>query len=177
METGATQSIEATLGKDARLCWLPHPCVPHANAAFTGSNRIFLSEGAGVLWGEVFTCGRKLNGEAFAFSSYHVRTEIYIENKLTLLDNICVQPQQLSVDAMGQLEGFTHQASLIFLQAGNRIAKETVEQIAAFLSGCGEILYGITHGPADSLVIRILGNAAEKLFAHLQTIQTIIYAS
>jgi urease accessory protein len=164
MKTGASQSIEVTLDKGASFCWLPHPCVPHANAVFTGSNRIFLSEGARVLWGEVFTCGRKLNGEAFAFSSYHVRTEIFIAGRL-------------AVNALGQMEGFTHQASLLFLEAGGRIGEETRERIAAFLSGRQNILYGITEGPANSLVVRLLGNAAERLYDYLQTIQTMIYAS
>jgi urease accessory protein len=177
MSTGATQSIEIHLEKNAGFCWLPHPCVPHANATFTGNNRIFLAEGASVLWGEVFTCGRKLNGEAFAFSSYHVRTEIYIQNRLVLLDNICLQPKHLPVQAMGQMEGFTHQASLLSIKAGARIPKEQQERIAAFLSECNDILYGVSLGPADSLVVRILGNAAEKLHDHLRTIQKIIYAS
>ena len=177
MKTGASQSMEVTLAKGASFCWLPHPCVPHANAAFTGSNRIFLSEGARVLWGEVFTCGRKLNGEAFAFSSYHVRTEIFIAGRLALVDNSCITPRTLAVNALGQMEGFTHQASLLFLEAGGRIREETRERIAAFLSGCQEILYGITEGPANSLVVRLLGDAAERLYDYLQTIQTMIYAS
>lgn len=177
MTTGASQTIEVRLGKDAGFCWLPHPCVPHADAIFTGNNRVFLADGASLVWGEVFTCGRKLNGEAFAFSSYHVRTEIYVNNRLALLDNVCLQPGNIPVHALGQMEGYTHQASLLFIKAGNRVAKETYEGIAAFLSGCEDILYGITHGPADSLVIRLLGNAAEKLYDHLRTIQTIIYAS
>ena len=177
MVTGATQSIEVHLAKDAVFCWLPHPCVPHADASFCADNRIFLGEGASVVWGEVFTCGRKLNGEAFAFSSYRARTEIYIAGKLALLDNVCLEPQNLPVHALGQMEGYTHQASLLFIKAKNRIDKDIYEHIGAFLDGCEDILYGITRGPADSLVIRILGNAAEKLHDHLRTIQTIIYAS
>jgi urease accessory protein len=177
MTTGATQSTEVHLAKDAGFCWLPHPCVPHANSSFSAHNRIFLEEGAGVVWGEVFTCGRKLNGEAFAFSSYRARTEIYLANKLALLDNVCIEPQNIPVHALGGMEGFTHQASLLFIKAKHRIAKDTYEHIRAFLDGCEDILYGVTQGPADSLVIRILGNAAEKLYDHLRTIQTIIYAS
>lgn len=177
MKTGATQSMEVRLGEGAEFCWLPHPCVPHANSVFTGENRIHLAAGARLLWGEVFTCGRKLNGEVFAFSSYHVRTEIYIKNRLALLENISLNPQTVPVDTLGQMEGYTHQASLLWIQEGDRPSKQTQDEIANFLGDSKDILYGISEGPADSLIIRLLGNAAEKLSDHLRTIQNIIYGS
>lgn len=176
MNTGASQDMEVHLAKGASFSWLPHPCVPHTNSIFAGTNRVFLGPRARLLWGEVLTCGRKLTGEVFAFSSYRMRTEVYITGRLALLENISLQPAAMPVNTLGQLGEFTHQASLLFIEEGGRVAEDTREQIAAYLAG-QPLLYGLTEGPANSLIIRMLGHAAEEMYDHLRTIQNMINAS
>jgi urease accessory protein len=170
MKSGAVQRMEVQLEKDAFFCWLPHPCVPHANSIFTGRNRIILAEGCQLLWGEVLTCGRKLNGEVFALSSYHVRTEIFAGDELILLENMYLRPGVLPVEAMGQMEGFTHQASLLWV--GGCIGEKSA-QIESCLSGREGVIGGVSAGPKDSLVIRLLGNGAEILYDILKAIAEI----
>jgi len=168
MRQGAVQRVEVRMEKGACLCWLPHPCVPHENAIFTGINQIFLSKDCKFVWGEVLTCGRKLNGEVFNFSKYHMRTEVFVDGELALLENVCLRPSVLSVGMPGQMEGFTHQASLLVMGKG---AGERKREIDAYLSErCLEILFGVSEGPAGSLVVRILGNKAEPLYDCLKGI-------
>ena len=45
---------------------LPHPSVPHEAIDFTSRNKIYLSDNCSLIFGEVLTCGRKLNGEVFS---------------------------------------------------------------------------------------------------------------
>lgn len=166
MKGGASQSMEVRLGAGASFCWLPHPCVPHAESIFSARNKVFLSEGCELVWGEVLTCGRKLRGEVFALSSYHVRTEVYLYERLALLENVFLRPSVLPVEATGQMEGFTHQASLLYIrQDGERRAG-----VEEYLSGIEGILYGVTDGPMNSLVVRMLGNKAEQLYDCLKRI-------
>jgi len=174
MKKGAAQRMEVRLGKGACFSWLPQPCVPHEDAIFMGSNRIFLSEGSQLVWGEVLTCGRKLTGEVFAFSSYHVRTEIFMQDRLVLMENVCLRPSVLAVEGLGQLEGFTHQASLLFV-ADNAVEKKG--GIVEYLSGLPEVVYGVSQGPAGSLVVRILGNKAEPLYDCLKAMAGLLISS
>lgn len=176
MKTGASLNMEVHIDRKAAFCFLPHPTVPHATSVFTGRNRIFLGPRARLLWGEVVTCGRKLTGEVFAFTSYRMRTEVYIADRLALLENVSLQPAVLPVNTLGQLAGFTHQASLLYIQEGRRTPEDIPVQIAAFLASRQSIAYGITEGPANSVVVRMLGHAAEELYDHLRTIQNIIDA-
>jgi len=177
MKTGASQHMEVHMGEGASFCWLPHPCVPHASSIFSGSNRIFVGTGGRLIWGEVLTCGRKLTGEVFAFSSYRMRTEVFIDGRLALLENIYLQPGMTPVNTISQMDGFTHQASLLFVEEGRQSPKELREEIAAYLSSAHHLIFGVTEGPAGSLVIRLLGHAAEELYDHLRIIQNIIDAS
>jgi urease accessory protein len=173
MKEGACQRMTVHVGKNACFCWLPHPCVPHARSVFRGRNYIYLDKDAQLLWGEVLTCGRKGSGEQFTLSSYHVRTEVHINGRLALLENVCLRPSVIPVGSMGQLEEFTHQASLLCVHEA--MSPEMHDRIGSFLSHQAGIAYGHTEGPAGSLVIRILGDKAEPLYNMLKTIQTMIY--
>ncbi|HMH20126.1 MAG TPA: urease accessory protein UreD [Puia sp.] len=187
MKKGASQTMEIRVGKGASFCYLPHPCVPHANSIYTGRNRIFLSEGSGLIWGEVLTCGRKLSGESFQYSRYQSMTEVFIKGRLALRDNICLRPSITDIHGIGQLEGFTHQGSLLFLREGPDPHKGkgegpgamqysfgwAREEIESLLLKEKDIAFGISSPPGGGWIVRILGNRAEQLHACLKKIALI----
>jgi urease accessory protein len=172
MKKGAKQLMEVYLQKGSSFIYLPHPSVPHENSAFVAINKFFLSSGCRLIWGEILTCGRKLNGEVFQFSKYHSITEVFINNKLVIKENLLMQPSLIDPTVIGQLEGFTHQASFIFLdEKANCI--NMADTIYEFLSLQQEITFGVTAAPANGLIIRILGYKAEQLHDCLKAIAKI----
>jgi urease accessory protein len=173
MKKGARQLMEVYLKKGSSFVYLPHPSVPHENYVFTTTNKFFLNSGCRLMWGEVLTCGRKLNGEVFRFSKYHSITEVFMNNRLVIKENLLMQPAVIDPAAIGQLEGFTHQASFIFwdekmdcIDAGNIIHEYLLLQ--------NEIVSGVTAAPANGLIIRLLGYRAEQLYDHLKAIVRIL---
>ena len=79
----------------------------------------------------------------------------------------------MDVYQVGLLEGFTHQASLIYLN--ERIdGKMLVEAISAILSPQPGIIFGITAAPVSGLIIRMLGNKAELLYDNLKSIANLL---
>jgi len=175
MQGSALQQVEVEMAKGSSYQYLPHPSVPHENSDFTAKNKIYLSNNCRLIWGEVLTCGRKLNGEVFLFTKYHNFTEIFLNGKLIIKENLLMIPKQINVNAMGQLEGFTHQASLIYLDE-KADAKQLRESINVFLTGQAHITYGITEAPKNGLIIRILGQKAEQLHNCLKAIANMINA-
>jgi urease accessory protein len=125
-----------------------------------------------LIWGEILTCGRKLNGEVFQFSKYHSITEVFINNKLVIKENLLMQPSFIDPTVIGQLEGFTHQASFIFLDEKTDCIN-VADNIHDYLSLQHEIVFGITAAPANGLIIRILGYKAEQLHDCLKAIAKI----
>jgi urease accessory protein len=124
---------------------------------------VFLSEGCNLIWTEILTCGRKLNGERFLFSFYHTVTEIFLDGKLVVKENLRMAPDKIEVNVVGQMEGFTHQASLICLSP-LCLVNEKKELVLAYLATQTDILFGVTIAPVNGLIIRMLGNRAEQLF-------------
>ncbi|MFL5808870.1 MAG: urease accessory protein UreD, partial [Flavisolibacter sp.] len=163
MKTGASQQMEVNMNAGSSFVYLPHPVVPHEDSKFTSRNKIFMSGQCSLVWGEVLTCGRKLNGEAFCFSSYHNITEIFLQGRLVVKENLLIQPGMFDPSSIGQLEGFTHQATLII--AGEQIAvKQMIEEMRRALVVESKTVFGVSELPVNGLIVRILGSKAEQLF-------------
>ena len=162
MKGSAQQLMNVWLEENASFIFLPHPAVPHKNSVFTGENNIFLTNGCELLWGEILTCGRKGCGEVFSFSKYHNRTTIYYNGKLVIKENLLVRPAITKMEKMGQWEGFTHQASLIYWNETINI-HSFISLLRELLKEQPDIAAGISSLPANGLLVRVLGNKAEKL--------------
>lgn len=173
MKNGATQHFEAHLAPQSSFIYVPHPLVPHESAHFTTRNNIYLSPQCTLIWGEVLTCGRKLNGEVFKFTKLHSLTNIYLNNRLMIKENLYLEPQAINLNAIGQLEGYSHQASLIYLNELADIA-ELNKKINHFLSQQKDIVFGISEPPLNGLIVRILGQKAEQLYDCLKVITSVL---
>ena len=169
MKEQATQHADFHLANNAAFCFIPHPVVPHRQSSFTTRNNFYLSENCSLIFGEVLTCGRKLNGEVFSFSKYHSVTQVFMNGKLVMRENLLMQPDLNNVNSIGQLQGYTHQASLVYLDEIAEI-KSLVPRLYEMLSSQEEISVGISAAPVNGLVVRILGQKAEQLFDCLKLI-------
>jgi urease accessory protein len=173
MKANASQYLEVNMAKQSSFCYLPHPTVPHESSDFTSKSKVFLSDNCSLIWGEVLTCGRKLSGEVFLFSKYHNLTEIYLNGKLIIKESLLIKPAQINVNAIGQLESHTHQASLIYLDETADI-KQLKLTLNIFLTTQTQITYGITETQKNGLLIRILGFKGEQLHNCLNKMADII---
>lgn len=172
MNGSAAQTISVHMAEGASLTWLPHPVVPHSASSFTSATKIFLSKDCTLAWGEVITSGRKLNGESFLFSKFHSTTEIFLEGKLVVKENLLLLPHLHDLSVLGQLEGYSHQASLIFMNEA--IHSEMPSIVAAYLDQQEKIMYGCTELQVPGVFVRLLGSSAEQLHGLLQSITRLI---
>jgi urease accessory protein len=163
MQNEARQTMHVNIDGNASFFYLPHPTVPHKNSSYRSTNNIHLKNNHQLIWSEIITCGRKLSNEAFAFTRYHNTTNIYLNEGLVVKENLLLEPHKTNVAAIGQLEGYTHQSSLIFLN-------DTVE-CELIMQECQELLntidgieFGISSLPVSGFTIRMLGFKGEQLF-------------
>lgn len=173
MKRGAVQNITVRLAQGASFVYLPHPVVPHKASRFAARTRIHLSGGCTLAWGEVISCGRKLNGEVFQFSSYHSLTEIFLHGKLAVRENLLLIPAEMPVKAVGQMEDFTHAATLLYVNEAMKI-EEAIEKVLHELQPQEGIVFGASALPVSGLVVRLLGYKAEPLFDLLRQLYAIL---
>lgn len=176
MQQGATQWVEVNVAEGATFVYLPHPSVPHKGSIYTARNKVHLQNKSALIWSEIVNCGRKLNGEVFQFSVYHSLTEIYINNKLAVKENLLLQPSCMDLGAIGQLEGYTHQATLIFINEATNIKTLTGQLIACVDDWLAPTdgAFGISALPVNGLVVRIMAYKAELLFDGLNRLASLL---
>lgn len=173
MKNGAVQNMNVKLEAGASLVYLPHPTVPHKGSRFTSRNKIYLTDDCSLLWGEVISCGRKLNDEIFQFDSYHGLTEIFLNQRLVVKENLFLEPSTMNLHGLGQMEGYTHSANLLYLNEAAAV-DEIMQSIAEDLQKEKGLSFGISSLPVNGFVVRLLGHKAEHLFALLKYIATSI---
>lgn len=169
MKKGASQNMEVHLAPGSSFCFIPHPTVPHKASSYKAKNKIFLSNNCNLIWGEILTPGRKLNGEVFQFTKYHNLTEIYVNERLVIKENLLLEPSKTNVTGIGQLEGYTHGATLIFVNE-TAVVKPLIEEVSEWLALQQDVTFGISALPVNGCIVRILGYKGEQLYNCLKWI-------
>ena len=173
MKRGAAQTMDVYMADRSTFCFLPHPVVPHKSSSFSAHNRIFLSTDCTLIWGEVLTCGRQLNGETFSFARYHNKTELFLQGRLIVKENLFLEPATMNMSSIGQMEGYTHQASFIYLNETAPV-RELYTEITELLSKEKDICFGVSMLPVNGLAVRLLGYRGEQLYEFLKHITQIV---
>lgn len=173
MKTSASQQTTVTLGNHASLYYLPHPTVPHKESNFTCRNKIFLSDHNELVWAEILTCGRKGSGESFSYSGYHAVTEVMHNGKLVIKETLLMRPSIAPVHKIGLMEGYTHQASLIYWKEGAASAA-IVTGLHQLLKDVPGVSAGVSSLQSHAVVVRLLGYKAEQLFGLLKQVAELI---
>lgn len=163
MKAGASQMIEVELADQACLVYLPHPCVPHRQTKYAATNRICITAGGTLVWGEIITSGRGLKNESFTFSSYHSITEVYCRGKLIIRENLLIEPHRADWNTIGRMEGFTHYGSLILIC--DRIRRsELKQQLDKSLNELQGVIWGFSETKDGHCVVRVLGHKVEPMY-------------
>lgn len=165
MQNGARQEMKVDMAAGSSFTFLPHPLVPHHDAIYNGHTQLYLAENCRLIWGEIVTCGRKLNGEIFRFKKLKNLAEVYLHSKLVLRDHLLMEPENMNLATLGWMEDYTHQASLIcFDTRPARQWAQVTEGIAAYLDQQEGVLGGVTVVHENGIMVRLLGHKGEQLF-------------
>ena len=186
MKKGSSQITKVKLAPNSAFCYVPHPIVPQENSIFRNHTIIHLEKNCELILSEIITCGRKnsefispdreIFGEIFKFTYFQNVTEIYFNDLLILKDKIILEPQVVPVDTVIQLEGYTHQATFIYLNTGNSsVAYELIAEILKIMEYEKNISFGVSEMAANGFVLRVLGNGGEQLFNCFQQIQNFLW--
>ncbi len=186
MKKGSSQITKVKLAPNSAFCYVPHPIVPQENSIFRNHTIIHLEKNCELILSEIITCGRKnsefispdreIFGEIFKFTYFQNVTEICFNDLLILKDKIILEPQVVPVDTVIQLEGYTHQATFIYLNTGNSsVAYELIAEILKIMEYEKNISFGVSEMAANGFVLRVLGNGGEQLFNCFQQIQNFLW--
>lgn len=75
-----------------------------------------------------------------------------------------MEPGTTHFQAMGWMEGYTHQATFLFFDTHESIVgQETADRLHRYLTEQPRILAGVTRTAGNGIVVRMLGHSGEQL--------------
>jgi urease accessory protein len=177
MENGAQQEMKVSLISGSTFSYVQHPIVPHEHSIFKAHNTINLEDNCSLTLGEIITCGRKHSGEIFRYSKFQNLTEVFHNGKLVLKDNVLLQPLLADIQTIGQMEGYTHQGTLMYINTGTQDLEAIFEDTFTYLEAQEEIAFGLSQPFENSIVVRVLDNGGEQLYNVFRYIQQKLWKS
>lgn len=143
----------------AVLRYLPPPVMPFAGSRYRSRTVIDVQAGGSLVYRDILSCGRAGMGEVFDFTEYRAALDVLLDGRPVLRERTRLCPTKQPLSALGYYEGYTHQATLLFL--GGVIPP--AGSLLAALETAGDVAAGVTDTLADGRLVRMLGNSAGRL--------------
>lgn len=158
----AKRKVYVHVEKNANFCFNPQPTIPFKDSAFENTMKIYLDdETASFQMSEIFSCGRYMRNECFAYRHYYNYVEIYRGDKLIYRDNTKYIPKLFSMSSLGMYEGYTHLANIFISKSNN--TNIFLEEVNKLLNECDAVDGGITELINGDFSIRIFAFRAQIL--------------
>lgn len=161
----ARQSVTLTVGRNARLEWLPQETIFYRGAKARCDVRVDLSPGGRFIGFEPFVLGRPAAGEGFDEGIIRLNSDIYLDGKPLLLEHF--QLDGATLNAVWGLRQHPLGATLWAYPA----TTASLRQVQAMIAGCqnsGVTLLG------ELLVFRTASLQVDELHQRLRNIWSIL---
>lgn len=159
----AVRKTSITVEENAFFKYLALPAIPFANSAFRAKTVIQLSSlSSRLLYGEIVSCGRYLQGERFLYRYYESCIDIFLNQKIMCRDYSIYQPENMPLNEYGLFENYTHLANLFVY--GFSLSELLLEKMKLICQN-EKSEAGVTALLGGGYLIRVLDNSAEKLIA------------
>ncbi|WP_169801117.1 urease accessory protein UreD [Halalkalibacter krulwichiae] len=106
------QTIEMTVGANARVKWLPETTIPFENSIFLADTKIHLQENSSLVFGEIFSSGRQKSAESFEFRRFSSKTNIYVNDQIIVFDHLDINKEASPLFELGMFEEHTYMGSI-----------------------------------------------------------------
>lgn len=168
----AEQITHINLAANSRLFYLPHPLVLHKESAFKQKTTVHMEKNSELIYGEIIAVGRVLNGECFAFHLFSSHLKIFHQKRPLVSDCIYWLPKEMNLTALGQMEEFSHQGSLVYLNLARNETeiKALTAEVQALGAAWTEGLFGSSQLNRGGLTIRVLARRADAIQALFERI-------
>jgi len=142
------------------LEYFPHPTIPFANSNFESNLELYLRKESSVLLADILAPGREKFGEKFSFEKYFSQTEVYLDDKIILLDRLVLN-QATDFSGMCMFGNWTHLGNLYIFSP--KAGYDLLKTIKAVVKHRKNITAGVSLTNKHGIVIRALGGKAEDI--------------
>ena len=156
------QKTLINLGKNSILEYITDSVILYKNAIYKQVNNIYMDESATLIYSDGITSGWSKEGEEFQYSNVQLKTSVYVNNKLVLLDNLLVNPRENDVTKLGFFEGYQNFGTLLVIN--KNINMKVIEKLRNDIKNLNlPIYFGISELEINGFALRVLGNLTQNI--------------
>jgi urease accessory protein len=165
-----TVDAHVRVAAGASFQYLPFELIPFAETDYRQSISLHLEQGAQAVLSEVLTPGRL--GEHFRYRQVSLRTEVYLEERLIVLDAQRIMPGRQDPQLL--LAGSTHVATLLLLAPD--LSQHDAERLSGSITHPG-VQGAASLLPAYGIGARLVGRTAESLLQAVAILRSLAVPS
>lgn len=162
-----------TIGKNSMLEYINDEIIPYENSCYKQDTEIHLTSTSTLILEDGVTAGWSSNESLFSYSSLHLKTTIFRDNKLFYNDYLLSEPTKNEISSLGYFEGYTNFNSLIIISP--YCTKEVTEKIKENIKTMEEkksfdAYFGLSELDENGFVVRALAKKGEdnkKILSHI----------
>lgn len=158
----AEQETTIEIGKNAVLEYIADTVILYKNAIYKQVNNVYLDETSTLIYSDGITAGWSPDGDKFKYNNVQLKSNVYINNKMVLLDNLVINPIDNDVTKLGFFEEHLNFGTLLVIN--KNITEEVIDELRKILDEIDlPIDYGISKLEVNGLVLRVLGNLTQHI--------------
>ncbi|MDV4151837.1 urease accessory protein UreD [Clostridium sp. AL.422] len=156
------QETIINLEKNSILEYITDSVILYKNAIYKQVNNIYMDDSATLIYSDGITSGWSKEGDEFQYSNVQLKTNVYVNNELVLLDNLLVNPKKNDVTKLGFFEGYQNFGTLLVIN--KNINMEIIENLRNEIKNLNlPIYFGISELEVNGFVLRVLGNLTQNI--------------
>ncbi|WP_353948406.1 urease accessory protein UreD [Sporolactobacillus sp. Y61] len=149
------------LHDDSLLEYKPEPLIAYRDASYYQKSVIRMSTKAMLLYEDMITPGWSDNDQLFPYRNIRMKTEIYVDGKLVVLDHLSLIPKMQYMKNTGFLEGYTHLGTLFMI---NKKVENKTEELMEILDRYHETCrIGFSRLNTQGVIVRVFGNETKDI--------------
>ena len=156
------QETEISLGVNSILEYITDSVILYKDAIYKQVNNIYLDESSTLIYSDGITAGWSPDGDKFSYSGVQLKSNIYVNNKLVLLDNLVVNPRENDVTRLGFFEEYSNFGTLLVIN--KEINDSVISDLREKLTKLNlPIDFGVSKLEVNGFVLRVLGNLSQHI--------------
>ncbi|MBO3443313.1 urease accessory protein UreD [Clostridium sp. CCUG 7971] len=162
------QDTVIKLEEDSILEYITDTVILYKDSIYRQINNIYMNESSTLIYTDGITSGWSPQGELFQYSSLQLKTQVYVDNKIVLLDNLLVNPKENDVTQLGFFEGYPNFGTLLVIN--KYITENIIEELREKVKQLDlNISFGISKLEVNGFILRVLGNLTQNIESVIKT--------
>lgn len=160
------QEININLKDGSLLEYLPDPIIGYKNSKYKQNTVVHMEKGTCFVATDIITPGWSAEGDKFSYDLLDLKMQVYLEERVVVLDHTRLTPDSQAITDIGFLEGYTHFGTMLVIgeKADASFLLKLYEMLEIYSLKCKMGIYMLSIPGFTLRVLAFSTQEIERLF-------------